>query len=117
MLFSAFRVNLKTGKTMKRGIFNAVVLMFLTTASFASTEIKGVRAESTTKSVQLESEQLYSRLEEINELSKKELTKTEKKGLRKEVQQIKARLADIGGGVFISAGALILILILLIILV
>jgi predicted PurR-regulated permease PerM len=103
---------------MKSAIFKTVVLVFLATASFASTEIKGVRTElNHSKKVQLETEQLYNRLEEINDLSKTKLTKEEKKSLRKEVQQIKERLAHVAGGVFISAGALILILILLIILV
>jgi hypothetical protein len=44
------------------------------------------------------------------------LKSSEKKSLRKEVRSINHKLNAIGGGVYISAGAAILILVLLIIL-
>ena len=44
------------------------------------------------------------------------LKSSDKKELRKEARSIKRELKDISGGVYISAGALIVILILLIIL-
>ncbi len=59
---------------------------------------------------------LYVRLNEIKEMDKTNLTKKEKKELRNEVNTIKQQLSHIGGGVYISAGAVIVILILLIIL-
>ena len=59
---------------------------------------------------------LESRLKEIDAIDKSELKAADKKGLRKEVKSIKHELRTIGGGVYISAGALILILLLLIIL-
>ena len=59
---------------------------------------------------------LLNRLNEIRSLSKTELTAPEKKTLRKEVRSIQHQLAGINGGVYISAGAVILIVILLIIL-
>lgn len=59
---------------------------------------------------------LILRLSAINEMDMSEMTGTEKKGLRQEVKSIKKQLSEIGGGVYISAGALIIILILLIIL-
>ncbi len=59
---------------------------------------------------------LILRLSAINGMDITELSGKEKKGLRKEVRSIKQQLSDIGGGVYISAGVLILILILLIIL-
>jgi hypothetical protein len=59
---------------------------------------------------------LILRLSAINEMDMNELSSTEKKGLRKEVRSIKQQLSDIGGGIYISAGVLIIILILLIIL-
>jgi hypothetical protein len=59
---------------------------------------------------------LESRLKEIDAMDKSELKAADKKNLRKEVKSIKHELRSIGGGVYLSVGALILILILLIIL-
>ncbi|HBH84802.1 MAG TPA: hypothetical protein DDY34_13475 [Bacteroidales bacterium] len=59
---------------------------------------------------------LEVRLNEINNMDKSKLTSAEKKTLRKEVKSIKSTLREVGGGVYISVGALILILILLIVL-
>jgi hypothetical protein len=66
-------------------------------------------AESTAKALEL-------RLNEINAMDKSKMKSAEKKNLRKEVKSINHKLREIGGGVYISAGALILILILLIVL-
>ena len=63
-----------------------------------------------------EAHALMTRLYEIEALSKTDLSSPQKKVLRGEVRSIKNRLSDIGGGVYISVGALILILVLLIIL-
>ncbi len=63
-----------------------------------------------------EAKTLITRLNEINTMDKSNLNSSEKKNLRKEVRSIKERLAPLGGGVYISVGALVLILILLIIL-
>ncbi|MBC7425547.1 MAG: hypothetical protein H7321_03335 [Bacteroidia bacterium] len=59
---------------------------------------------------------LLLRIDQINEMDKSSLKSSEKRELRKEVRTIKKRLSSVGGGVYISVGALILILILLIIL-
>lgn len=63
-----------------------------------------------------EAKTLLSRLDEINALDKKGMASSEKKELRKEVRSIKRSLNDLGGGVYISVGAIIIILLLLIIL-
>ena len=63
-----------------------------------------------------EAKVLLLRLDKINEIDKTELNSTEKKELRKEVRSIKHELKELGGGVFLSAGALIIIVILLIVL-
>jgi len=59
---------------------------------------------------------LLLRLSAIKNMDVDAMSATEKKGLRKEVRSIKQQLSALGGGVYISAGALIVILILLIIL-
>lgn len=63
-----------------------------------------------------EAKTLLLRLDEIKATDMSKLKASEKKNLRKEVRSINHRLKAIGGGVYISAGAAILILILLIIL-
>ena len=59
---------------------------------------------------------LELRLNEINAMDKSKLKSAEKRNLRKEVKSINRKLREIGGGVYISAGVLILILVLLIVL-
>lgn len=59
---------------------------------------------------------LLLRLSVIKNMDVDAMSATEKKGLRKEVRSIRQQLSALGGGVYISAGALIVILILLIIL-
>jgi hypothetical protein len=58
---------------------------------------------------------LESRLKEIDAMDKSELKAADKKDLRKEVKSIRHELRTIGGGVYLSAGAVILILVLLVI--
>lgn len=59
---------------------------------------------------------LINRLHEIQAMTKKDLTASERSSLKKEVKGIKQELKQMEGGIYISAGALILILILIIIL-
>ncbi len=59
---------------------------------------------------------MLDRLEEIKSMDKSDLERSEKKALRKEVRAIKTQLRTTGNGIYISAGALIIILLLIIIL-
>jgi hypothetical protein len=59
---------------------------------------------------------LLGRLNEINDMDKTNLTFSEKKALRKEVVALRSGLKDIGKGVYLSVGAIIIILLLLILL-
>ena len=63
-----------------------------------------------------EAKTLMLRLDEINAMDMSKLKSSEKKNLRKEVRSINHKLKTISGGVYISAGAAILIILLLIIL-
>lgn len=62
------------------------------------------------------SEILTARLLEIKAVDKSTLNFSEKRQLRKETRSIKNELRQINGGVYLSAGAIILIALLLIIL-
>jgi hypothetical protein len=59
---------------------------------------------------------LELRLNEIKTMDKSNMKSAEKKSLRKEVKSINHRLHEIGGGVYLSVGAVILIVVLLLIL-
>lgn len=59
---------------------------------------------------------LLARLNEINSMDKSNLSSAEKKQLRKETRAIKHSLKAISGGVYLSVGAIIVIVLLLILL-
>jgi hypothetical protein len=61
-------------------------------------------------------QQLIQRLEDIRAMDKSELTRFEKKSLRKEVKEIKKEMKGASGGVYLSVGAIIIIILLLILL-
>lgn len=66
--------------------------------------------------VPAEVQKLYDRLEEIKAMDKSEMTRAEKKALRKEVRAIKSELRTTSSGVYLSVGAIIIIILLLILL-
>jgi len=63
-----------------------------------------------------EAELLIKRLEEIKAMDKSNMSRAEKKALRKEVKEIKSTLKATGQGVYLSVGAIIIIILLLILL-
>ncbi len=58
--------------------------------------------------------ELNQRLAEIKDVTKSKLSGSEKKALRKEVKEIKKEMKAISGGVYLSVGAVIIIILLLI---
>ncbi len=108
---------------MKKIIFCIMAIMlsltFLPLQSFASatekpTSLVATKAPETTESA--EAKALVLRLDEIKAMDMSKLKSADKKELRKEVRSIKRELKTISGGVYISAGVLIVILIILVIL-
>lgn len=64
-----------------------------------------------------EVEVLTARLTEIKEMDRSNMSSAEKKALRKEVRSIKSELREqAGGGVYLSVGALLIVVLLLILL-
>ena len=59
---------------------------------------------------------LLNRLQQIKEMTKHDLSRAEKKDLRKEVKEIRKELKIAKGGVYLSVGAIIIIILLLILL-
>jgi hypothetical protein len=56
---------------------------------------------------------MLDRLHEIKDMDKSSLTRTEKKELRKESRAIKAALRTSGNGIYLSVGALLVIIIII----
>lgn len=63
-----------------------------------------------------EANMLVLRLNEIKEMDMSKMAASEKKEMRKEVRSIKRELREVGGVVYVSAGTILLIVILLIVL-
>jgi hypothetical protein len=59
---------------------------------------------------------LELRLNEINAMDKSNMRSSEKRELRKEVKSINHKLREVSGGVYVSVGVIILVVVLLIIL-
>jgi len=102
---------------MKKIIFFALLAIFsLSTApAFASED--PVNATET-KSILSEEEVTYykERVKEINEMDKSELSKSEKKELKRELKDIKETMRNNGPVVYIGGTTLLLIIILILIL-
>ncbi len=86
--------------------------MMFSIGSYAATG-NGTPA-STTSSVEMS--RLENRLEEIKSMDIENMPRSEKRKYAKEVKQIQKKMNAVGGGVYISAGALLVIVILLIVL-
>ncbi|MCB0490242.1 MAG: hypothetical protein KDC99_17315 [Cyclobacteriaceae bacterium] len=99
-----------------------LLILVCSMSSFMTTHATPVPTDPKDKkpeTVAAEVQQMTSRLEEIRDMDRSQLSRAERKALRGEVREIKKRVAEVhstGGGIYISAGAIILILLLIIIL-
>ncbi len=111
---------------MKKTVFFTMALMFMFTVNTLIAGNKDLKtgSEETGDAIKTEntlSEEEISlmtkRVEEIRDMDKSEMNSKERKELRKELREIKSDIKKSGGTVYISGGALILIIILVILLV
>lgn len=97
-----------------------IIVSFLISGTAAMGAETSLISETNTRSLTLDekahAQQLISRIHEIASLNKKELNRDERSQLKKEVTGIKKELKELGGGVYISATLLVVILILIILL-
>lgn len=89
-------------------------IILVPTNSFATLSEKPL--SEITKEIPAEVQVKLDRLNEIKAMDKSELTRVEKKALRKEVRETKAFLKSSGNGLYLSVGAIIIIILLLILL-
>jgi len=106
--------NIKMKKLTICMLMGLVLLSLAPMPAIAGIAANTVPVDSTKNIEMVESRALTQRLEEINAMDKSSLSSTEKRELRKEVRSIKKRANS--GGVYISVGALLIVIILLILL-
>jgi hypothetical protein len=101
-------------KTLALGILLSLASLPVTISAKTTTK---VLPPATSKAEdRAEAKVLLGRLYDINAMDKSSLNSAEKAQLGKEVKDINKRLHDIGGGIYISVGAIIIILLLILIL-
>jgi uncharacterized ferredoxin-like protein len=110
---------------MKKTIFLVLIMIFSLSATtvFAAktdpkttTENPAVPIKTENKLSEEEISRLTKRVEEIRDMDKTDMTVKEKRALKKELKGIKENVRKSGGIIYISAGTLILIIILVLLL-
>jgi hypothetical protein len=103
---------------MKKLTLYAMILLVSMSSitTLSATEKDSIVATVTTKEVPADVSKLLTRLDEINAMDKTALNRLQKKEIRKEVRVIKSELKEKRHGVYISVGAFIIIILLLVIL-
>ncbi|MBB5439869.1 MULTISPECIES: hypothetical protein [Pedobacter] len=101
---------------MKKLIYALVLIFTLTaTANTVSAADKNNKANTEmTAEQKVQLERIKTRVEEIRDMDKSHLSRSEKKELRKELKELKTQARAMSGGVYLSVGAIIIIILLLI---
>jgi len=107
---------------MKRKIYLIAVTMLLTLAAFSSRAAtatdnkltKEAIASMTPEQKQARIEEIKQRVNEIKTMDKSQLSRLERKELRVELRGLKHESGELGGGIYLSVGAIIIIILLLI---
>lgn len=90
-------------------LFTALTLMVASPAVMA----KDAKPEMT-ETQKVRFAEITRRVEEIKGMDKSELSRSERKALRNELQEMKKEAKAMNGGVYLSVGAIIIIILLLI---
>jgi hypothetical protein len=101
---------------MKKLIYSLTLIFALTISAntvSAATKTDKVKTEMTAEQ-KIQLKRINERVEEIKAMDKSELSRVEKKALKSELKNLKQEARAIGGGVYLSVGAIIIIILLLI---
>lgn len=102
---------------MKNLTLSAIALfLFLAIApsQLSASTTERISLTETKALVEPRSASLQARLDELKTMDKSDMSFSEKRQLRKETRSIKKELAQLNGGVYLSVGAIIIIVLLLI---
>ena len=104
-------------KTMKKKIY-FLALAFMLMLSAPSVMAKDAKSKpDMTETQKARMVEITRRVEEIKSIDRSELSREERKALRNELLDMKKEAKAIGGGVYLSVGAIIIILLILILIV
>jgi hypothetical protein len=101
---------------IRHSIFSLLVMLLLSIASPLHATAPDPVTTTPTETPEARVARLTQRIEEIKAMDKSKLSRTERKALRKEVREIRDEVKALSGGVYISIGALLVIIILLLVL-
>lgn len=102
-----------TKKTLRISIF--VLLIAITSPAWSSNApLAQAQTNSAATTENIRTREITQRLQEIKEMDKSTLTRAEKRGLVKEVKGMKKEMKAMSGGVYLSLGAIIIVILLLI---
>lgn len=90
-----------------------LLLSFIPTPLKASVATDPAPGTAAKKMESTEAAAIHTRLDEIRAMDKSDMSFSEKKQLRKEKRSLKSQSRKLSGGVYVSAGAVIIILIIL----
>ncbi|WP_276361101.1 hypothetical protein [Daejeonella sp. H1SJ63] len=99
---------------MKKQIYILAAILFLTLAAPVVKANDNKSKPEITASQIARAEVIHKRVEEIRDLDKSQLSREERKQLRNELQELKREVKSMGGGIYLSVGAIIIILLVLI---
>ncbi|RZL32404.1 MAG: hypothetical protein EOO96_14140 [Pedobacter sp.] len=100
---------------MKKLLYSLILLVTLSASANANPIVNENPKAELTAEQKLELDHITKRVEEIKSMDKSDLTKVERKALKKEVKELKKRADFLNQNVTLSLGAIIIILLLLII--
>nr|WP_315151078.1 hypothetical protein [uncultured Flavobacterium sp.] len=103
-------------KNLRIYLMVLVLSLSLVPTTITASEKDPIEVTSKSKELPIEVKNMLNRLEEIKKMDKSNMSRLEKKELRKEVKTIKANLKATGNGVYLSIGAIVIIILLLILL-
>ena len=105
---------------MRKLIYTLSTAFFVSAFSgsaFATMEKASVKQETLSAEQQAQLNKIEQRVQEIKSMDKSNLTRAERKELKKELRQMNQQTREmLGGGVYLSVGAIIIIILVLIIL-
>lgn len=99
---------------MKKKIYLLLTCLLFSVSIMASPKNDSQPKKELTEQQQMRIQQIKDRVEEIKAMDKSALTKEQRQDLRKELTSMKKEAKAMGGGVYLSVGAIIIIILLLI---
>ena len=101
---------------MKKLIYSLtlVFLLGISASPVMAADNKDKNKTELTAEQQVQFKRITDRVEEIRNMDKSDLSRVEKKALRKELKEMNNQARAMNGGVYLSVGAIIIIILLLI---